>query len=165
VADHLLRALPPLANDWVLGVASAVGVIPDRGEALARAVAAGDDATDLLEPIVAAVATANSTYFRFELDGLLDADEPRLVTLTSGRSTLDLGLGLRSDRPTRKLTALLVVEVEGAARLVVAPEGKTIDLVPGTVVVLPSYCAATLDAPDDASATLVAVHALGRSFR
>ena len=77
MVDRLIRPFPPLANEWIHGVATTGAAAPEVVDAMAAAVAAGEVLDEHLGPLASAVAAVNSTYFRFELAGLVDHDDVR----------------------------------------------------------------------------------------
>lgn len=167
---QIFRELGPLTNPWVVGLATAQLLDDAAANQLASLAANGfspDSQVDrLLASAVMAIEEANSSYFRFELDGVCAPGEPQLVTLQPGQSTSAIDLGLSASQPDRKLTVLLVLPpVDDAPTLHHDQSEKSAQLSPGQIVMTPSYCSLSLG-PDAASAaSFVAVHAVGRSFR
>lgn len=167
---QLFRELGPLTNPWVVGLASAqlfdessanqLRLLADNG------FTAGDELDDVLAAAVMAVEEANSSYFRFELDGACTPDEPRLVTLQPGESTSSLDLGLSAGQPDRKLTVMIVLPpLDGTPTLHHDQSEKTVQLVPGQILMTPSYCSLSLDEAAPAAVSFAALHSVGRSFR
>lgn len=158
--DRYLR-LPPMANDWALGIATAA--LPD-GVAAAAILPDREATRVLLAHAAQAVQQINAGYFRFAVDGLGEHAEPEPLHLDGPSCTADLGLGLTSQHTTRKLIVLvmldpIIVRVAGRFAADVCVDG-------GNLAVIPAYAAATLT-PDGAlgQARLLALHAVGDAFQ
>lgn len=158
--DRYLR-LPPMANDWALGIATAP--LPDG--ALPSATDSDPEATrNLLAYAAHAVQQVNASYFRFAVDGLGEHAEPTRLHLDRSTCTADLSLGLTSQHTTRKLTVL--VALNPITIQIVGRSAADVSVAEGAIAVIPAYAAATLT-PHTAlgEARLLALHAVGDAFR
>jgi hypothetical protein len=160
---------PPLGNPWILGLASAEVLRPDQVDELDRAAEHGfeDASAPMPEPLLQwcrAIAQANSEYFRFDLEGVLEPGEPVLRELGSGESLLDCGL--ERDNSTRKLVSLLILSVTGdEVRLRMEDTGSEVSAVPGSFVTFPAYAAVSCQGPPDCRVRFLLAHAVGPAFR
>lgn len=175
--DELLFELGPLSNDWSLGLASAAILDATSVDRLRMHVAGDGDgrSSDIFEgpewidtiwqTLVSAVEMANSSYFRFDLAGVIGLEEPRFVTLRQGATSGEEGLGLLPSDSRRKITALVCLEVSGPSRTIVNRlSGRAVELAPGDIVMTPSYCPIAMGDVRD-SGVFVAFHAFGPAFR
>lgn len=161
--------IAPLANEWVLGIASAPIFSNDQCRLLTERLATGDalsdDTSELLRAVCVAVEHANHQYFRFSVDGIIAPGEPSLVKLTPGAGLKQLDIGLSSQVSIRKISALVVLSVKGELEITVASTGRTTSLAPGLIVMAPSYVDLVVGGTEGASAWVAALHAVGPAFQ
>lgn len=168
MTDRLVRAFPPMTNDWVLGMASVQAFHPAWASAILDHLRSGEraEAQRLIEQSADALHTANSDYFRFDLDGMVGIDEPALITMSPAESTQNMGLGLAPGYSDRKLLALVVLAVDApSAAIRLDGHEKSVVASPGLLVVVPAYCSLRLECDGDGSVECAAFHAFGRAFR
>lgn len=157
-----------MANDWVLGLASGHVFEEATCAGLRRALDEGDDdaAADVIAVAVAALESANSRYFRFDVENAVGADEPRLVALAAGEPSAAAGIGLTPAESTRKLVALVVLGVDGDdVTVALSGTDKRVSPAVGDVLMFPAYCIAEVESPGGGSIEVAAFHAYGRAFR
>jgi hypothetical protein len=134
---------PPLGNPWILGLASAEVLRGDQIDEVERLLDGGGPlfGDELPEPLMVwchAIAQANSEYFRFQLDGVLELGEPSARSLEVGEALDDAGL--RPDHSTRKLVSLLVLAVTGEQVGFRLEETQSVvPAVRGSFVTFPAY--------------------------
>ncbi len=166
--DRLVRRLPPMSNEWSLGLASG-RALDDVGVArLVAVLEEGEPAAlqEQLAVVVAAVETANSNFFRFDIETAVDDDEPAVLRLTPTQDTRAAGLGLDREHSTRKLVAMVVLAVDGdGVQLVVEGQERATDAVPGSIVMFPAYCNVRVVGSEAAAVDVAACHAFGPAFR
>src|SRR5262249_10934139 len=160
---------PPLGNPWILGLASAELLRPDQVDELLATIGDGDRFEDELPETVLqwchSVSQANSQFFRFRIDGVLQPDEPRVVRWGAGGSSADLGLGVTAEESTRKLVSLLVLDVKGHdVELQVERTGRSVPVVRGSFVTFPAYSAVRCIGTGDVHITALAAHAVGPAY-
>jgi len=126
----------------------------------------GDTVNELLRVAVGAVEVANSSYFRFRVETAVDDAEPRLVELTPSADSRSLGLGLQKESSTRKIVALVILDVVGeGVRLTLDAWDKTVDAAPGQIVMFPAYGSVRVDAGPGSAVRVAAFHAFGPAFQ
>ena len=166
--DRLVRRLPPMSNEWSLGLASG-RALDEAGVARLVATLEGGDPAELQEQlavVVAAIETANSSYFRFDIESAVDDAEPVVLRLTPTRDTRAVGLGLDREHSTRKLVAMVVLAVDGdGVHLVVEGQERSTEAVPGSIVMFPAYCNVRVVGAEAAAVEVAACHAFGPAFR
>jgi hypothetical protein len=159
---------PPLGNRWAYGLASAELLSAADVRNLTEFVSADVRPDDFPEPVhrwCNALALANSEYFRFDLEGALELDEPRLVEFGAAELSTDLGLGLTPEHSTRKLVSLVVLDVpEVGAELVLQESGRSVAAAVGHFVTFPAYATVRCVTTGPGIRVLTA-HGIGPAFR
>lgn len=156
--------LPPLANNYVVGLAGAALYGPEETEGLEDVVVPGTPRrADFDARVAALVQQANSGYFHFELTTLHGPGDPTVMTLEHG----DQVVSLTRDSSDRKLTVLLVLAIEGAdaGKLTHPGAENPQELAVGSAVVFPSYVVPTVDLGGVGSLRAIVTHAIGPAFR
>jgi hypothetical protein len=157
----------PLHNRWVHGLAT-VDVDVDWAESLWRGLVDGTVDTELTGRLMMLAdrvcAQVNDEYFRFDIVGIGEDDQPRLVTAT-GPGTADLSAMLGPEHPDRKIVLLLPFEVSGTPQLELAPIGRTEVLSAGRLYAFPAYLGSSLVVGEGDAVRLAVIHALGPTFR
>ena len=157
-----------MANEWTLGLASGKALDHAGVTRLIEALEGGDaePLRELMAVVVNAIETANSNFFRFEIETAVDEAEPVALRLTPTVDSHQCGLGLSREDSTRKLVALVVLSVEGdGVELVLDGQERPTDAVPGSVVMFPAYCNLRVTGPDHSAVEVAACHAFGPAFR
>lgn len=158
------RRFPSRGNRYVVGLATAPIMTPENAVDLFGRVEVGSelpqDVAQALDPLfVAAVETANSEYFRFDLDRL---EVPTVVDVPLGGRSLP---GLDADQSTRKLTLFLPLGSRsgtlGRVRLPLLNKEGVLDA--GTMVMFPSYISNVVE-PTERLVGIIAF-AVGPAFR
>ena len=168
--DELLYEIAPLANEWAVGLASGGLLDAEQVAVLDGRLARGGrlledpDLQPLWQLALGAVETANSSYFRFDVVGAFEPDEPRRIDLSEGESTADAGCGLSQRDTRRKLVALIALDGSVGATLRQDHFGKEIDLEPGMIVMAPAYCLLRV-VSSQGPVPLLTFHAVGPTFR
>lgn len=168
MSEQLMRRMPAMTNDWSMGLASGVALTGEEARSYGHALERGDReaAREKEEALVRAIETANSAYFRFDLEGAIGIDEPSLLDFPLGQTSRDLGLGLTPDYSIRKLVALLVVGANGSD-LSIEMDGieKSTEVAVGRIILFPSYCSVSLRGSESSRLSVAAFHAFGPAFR
>ncbi|UDY33959.1 hypothetical protein [Dermatobacter hominis] len=160
---------PPLGNPWILGLASAELLRPDQVDDLVALLGDGDRFEEALPDTVLqwchSVSQANSQFFRFRIEGVLQPDEPRVVQWEAGGSSTDLDLGITAESSTRKLVSILVLAVEGeGVEFQVERTGRSVPAAHGSFVTFPAYSSVRCLGTGDVRVTALAAHAVGPAF-
>lgn len=158
---HAPHRFPPMGNTYVVGIATATLTDRESIEVYLDALAAGRQVSELEQRIAVGLDRANTSFFRFELDVVGEADEPRLVDLPH---QLD-ELGLSRDRSTRKLVSILPTRSVGGAEILFPGIGRSEPLQVGVAVMYPAYLEPVVDPGEGERVPCIVTHALGRAFR
>jgi hypothetical protein len=167
--NHRAIDFPPLGNPWILGLASAELLRPDQVDELVALLEGGDRFPDGLPETVLqwchSVSQANSQFFRFRIEGVLQPDEPRVVHWEGGGSSIDLDLGITAEASTRKLVSVLVLDVHGDdVEFQVERTGRSVPVVRGSFVTFPAYSSIRCSGVGDVRVTALVAHAVGPAF-
>lgn len=153
-----------MSNPHLVGIASAMFLTPPEIEAFV----AMDDASvrwDHLgaERIWHAFLQANGAFYHFDLARLHDEDGPTVRLLRSG----DGIPVVTCDRSTRKLTMMLPIAIHGSGgALVQFPQvDREVLLVPGLLVISPSFVDARLTMDEGTVVDAMITFAVGPPFR
>ncbi len=159
---------PPMGNPWILGLASAELLRGDQVDDISAALDDGriHDPGGMPEPLLQwcrAIAQANSEYFRFHLEGVLEAGEPVTRTLAVGEPLTDVGLS--REQSTRKVVSLLVLSVEGDdVGFQLEETTSVVPAVRGSFVVFPAYGHVSCVGGAGGGVRLMLAHGLGPAF-
>jgi hypothetical protein len=157
-----------MSNEWALGIASGALFDPSQCVRLETAVADGrrDSAVELLASAVPFVESANSSYFRFRVDGIIDPLEPTLVVTSASTTTGRLGLGLAHQKSTRKLVVLVITDdaATGATLQIHGRDSEPVPAAQGRIIMFPAYCDAAVELCRAGELRGVAFHAFGNAF-